>query len=57
MQCNAQVQNCAQAELVASESAVEEKAWALQQSKNYRFHIFCILPIFSLNTNQDIAVF
>jgi len=28
-----------QAELVASESALEEKAWALQQSKNYRTQI------------------
>jgi len=28
-----------QAELVASESAVEEKAWTLQQSKNYRTQI------------------
>jgi len=28
-----------QAELVASESAVEEKAWALHQSKNYRTQI------------------
>jgi len=34
-----------QAELVASESAVEEKAWALQQSKNYRTQILQQLSI------------
>ena len=31
---------CVQAELVASESALEEKSWALHQSKNYRFVLF-----------------
>jgi len=38
-----------QAELVASESAVEEKAWALQQSKNYRTQI-----LQQLSTSSDL---
>ena len=53
-QCN---NKCIQAEFVASESALGEKAWALQQSKNYRFQTFCLLPILGSNTNyHDVAV-
>ena len=53
-QCN---NKCIQAEFVASESALGEKAWALQQSKNYRFQTFCLLPILGSNINyHDVAV-